>query len=289
MMVNIDVSIDYPEYDVEEVQNKEISQTLESVEKKLIKLEKSFDNGKIIKEGIKTVIIGKPNAGKSSLLNTILKEERAIVTEVEGTTRDTIEEFVNINGIPLKIIDTAGIREATDTVEKIGIEKSKEIAQESDLIIAIIDASKPLEIEDREVLELAKNKNSIVVLNKIDKETKINKDDKEIKETTENVIEISALKKQGIDELYNKIVEMYSLEKINLDNEVTITNVRHKNAISKAIANTRKAKETLESSMPIDIIAIYIKDILADLGTITGDEVTEDIINEIFAKFCLGK
>ena len=168
VMVNVDVSIDYPEYDVEEVTYQEISNMLTSVKEKLEKLEKSFDNGKLIKEGIKTAIIGKPNAGKSSLLNAILKEDRAIVTEYEGTTRDTIEEFVNIEGIPLKLIDTAGIRNAKDEVEKIGIAKSREIAKEADLIIAIFDSTKELSPEDLEILNLIKGKKSIVILNKID-------------------------------------------------------------------------------------------------------------------------
>ena len=158
VMVNVDVSIDYPEYDVEEVTDNQVLNMLNSVQEKLEKLEKSFDNGKIIKEGIKTAIIGKPNAGKSSLLNAILKEDRAIVTEYEGTTRDTIEEFVTINGIPLKLVDTAGIRNAKDEVEKIGIEKSREIATTADLVIALFDSSRELDDEDLEILKIAKNK-----------------------------------------------------------------------------------------------------------------------------------
>ena len=168
VLVNIEVTIDYPEYDTPEVQREELSGMLQSVGQRLIKLEKSFDNGKIIKEGIKTAIIGKPNAGKSSLLNAILKEDRAIVTDIAGTTRDTIEEFVTINGIPLKLIDTAGIRDAKDEVEKIGIAKSKEIAKEADLIIAIFDSSKELTAEDKEILDIIKNKKSIILLNKSD-------------------------------------------------------------------------------------------------------------------------
>ena len=167
VMVNIEVAIDYPEYDVDEVTNDQIKNMLNSVELKLEKLEKSFDNGKIIKEGIKTAIIGRPNAGKSSLLNRILKEDRAIVTEYEGTTRDTIEEFVNINGIPIKLIDTAGIRKANDEIEKIGIAKSREIANTADLVIAIFDSTKELTQDDLEILQLVKNKKSIIILNKI--------------------------------------------------------------------------------------------------------------------------
>ncbi len=289
VMVNVDVSIDYPEYDVEDVTNSQISEMLESVQKKLETLEKSFDNGKLIKEGIKTAIIGKPNAGKSSLLNAILKEDRAIVTEYEGTTRDTIEEFVNIEGVPLKLIDTAGIRDAKDEVEKIGIKKSKEIANDADLVIAIFDSSKELTKEDIEILNIIKNKKSIVLLNKADLNSVLNENDERFKEITENVLKISALNGEGLEKLYSLISKMFSLEEINVDNDVIITNLRHKNLISKAIENVKKAKNTVEENMPIDIIAIFIKDILEDLGNITGEIVTDDIINEIFSKFCLGK
>ena len=289
VLVNIEVTIDYPEYDTPEVQEKEIAQMLESVGKKLKKLEKSFDNGKIIKDGIKTAIIGKPNAGKSSLLNAILKEDRAIVTDIAGTTRDTIEEFVTINGIPLNLVDTAGIREASDEVEKIGVEKSIKQANDADLIIAIFDSSKDLEEEDIEILNLIKGKKSIILLNKSDLNSKIDENDERFTSITENILKISALNKSGIDELYEKIAELFNLNEINLDNEILITNIRHKNIISKSLENVNKAKEALEINMPIDIITIYIKEILEDLGEITGEVVTEDIINEIFSKFCLGK
>lgn len=289
VMINIEVSIDYPEYDVEDVANAEITDMLDSVKKKLERLERSFDNGKVIKEGIKTAIIGKPNAGKSSLLNAILKEDRAIVTEYEGTTRDTIEEFVNINGIPLKLIDTAGIRETKDEVEKIGIAKSRETANAADLIIAIFDASKKIDEEDLEVIDFIKNKKAIIILNKMDLKAKIDENNENLKKLSGNIIKMSALKNIGIDKLYEKITEMFNLNEINLDNENVITNVRQKNLITKAIENVKKAKETIEQKMPIDIVAIFIKDILEDLGKITGEVVTEDIIEEIFANFCLGK
>lgn len=289
VMVNVDVSIDYPEYDVEEVTNKQILNMLESVKIKLQKLEKSFDNGKLIKEGIKTAIIGKPNAGKSSLLNAILKEDRAIVTEYEGTTRDTIEEFVNIEGIPLKLIDTAGIRNAKDEVEKIGIAKSKEIAKDADLIIAIFDSSKELTKEDLEILELTKNKKSIIILNKMDLNSILNENDERFTNISKNIIKISALNGDGLEKIYETISKMFSLNEIELDNEIIITNLRHKNLISNAIENVNKTKKAIEEKMPVDIVSIFIKDILEDLGNITGDFVTDDIINEIFSKFCLGK
>ncbi len=289
VMVNIEVAIDYPEYDVDDVTINQITDMLNNVEDRLLKLERSFDSGKIIKEGIKTAIIGKPNVGKSSLLNAILKQERAIVTEYEGTTRDTIEEFVNINGIPLKLVDTAGIRDAKDEVEKIGINKSKEIASEADLVIAIFDSTKELSKEDKEILEIAKNKNTIILLNKIDLQSKIDENNELLKKATKSIIKISALNHIGIEDLYEEISKMFNLNEINFDNDLIITNVRHKNLISKSIENVEKTKESIQNNMPLDIIAISIKDILEDLANITGEIVTEDIINEIFAKFCLGK
>lgn len=289
VMVNIEVAIDYPEYEVDDVTNQQIVSMLDKIEDKLQKLEKSFDNGKIIKEGIKTAIIGKPNAGKSSLLNAILKEDRAIVTEYEGTTRDTIEEFVNVNGIPLKIIDTAGIRQAKDEVEKIGIAKSKEIAKEADLIIAIFDSTKDLTQEDMEILDLIQDKKAIIILNKIDLGLTLKESDARLQKASHPILKISVLNNIGIDNLYSEITELFNLNEINFDNEIVITNIRHKNLITKAIENVKKTKETVEKEMPLDIIAIFIKDILEDLGNITGEVVSEDIINEIFSKFCLGK
>lgn len=289
VMTNIEVSIDYPEYDTPDVTNKQISDMLDRVQIKLEKLEKSFDNGKIIKEGIKTVIVGRPNAGKSSLLNAILKEDRAIVTQYEGTTRDTIEEFVTVNGIPLKLVDTAGIRDAKDEVEKIGIEKSREMTKEAELVIAIFDASEDLTKEDLEILDLVKDKKTIIILNKNDLRQKIDENDKKLTSVSSSIIKISALNKTGIEDIYDEISKLFDLNEINLDQEVIITNIRHKNLIDKAIKSVKKAKETLKEEMPLDIIAIFIKDILEDLGNITGEVVTDDIIDEIFSKFCLGK
>ena len=288
MMADIEASIDYPEYDVEEVTNNRVIKTLEDVKEKLIFLEKSFDNGKILKEGIKTAIIGRPNAGKSSLLNILLNEERAIVTDIEGTTRDTIEEYISINGIPLKIIDTAGIRTSKDEVEKIGIENAKKIAKESDVIIGIFDISQELNDEDEEIIDILKNKNSIILLNKID----LNKENVELdrlKEINKPLIKISTKERTGIKELYNEIEKIIENKEITSDNEIIVTNTRHKNLIMKAVESLNKSFETIENDMPIDIIVVYIKDILECLGEITGEAVTEDIIKEIFSKFCLGK
>ena len=288
VMTNIEVSIDYPEYDTPEILEDDLRKKMDDVLKKLESLEKSFDTGKIVKEGIKTVIIGRPNAGKSSLLNAILKEERAIVTEFEGTTRDTIEEFVNINGIPLNLIDTAGIRSTQNEIEKIGIEKSKKMAKQADLIIFIIDSSKNMTEEDDEILETINPNKTIVILNKIDLGQKINDKTGKIRDF-KNVIKMSALKREGLDEFYEKITALFNLNEVQVDNDILITNERHKIQIQKAIQNLNMAKDSLENKMPIDIVAISLKDVLSNLGEITGEEASEEIINEIFSRFCLGK
>lgn len=289
IMVNIEANIDYPEYDVVEVSNKDAENKLKEIENELIKLSKTFENGKILKEGVKIAIIGSPNAGKSSLLNSMLKEERAIVTDIAGTTRDIIEEQISIEGIPFKVIDTAGIRDAKDKIEQIGIEKSKKAANEADVILAVFDSSVPLNDEDREILNLLKHKKSIIVLNKTDLKQIVNNECKEIQDVNTEVINISLKNKEGLEKIYESLVKMFNLNQINLDNELTITNIRHQELINKAIESTRMALNDLNNSMPIDIISINIKEILEHLGEITGDNVSEDIIKSIFAKFCLGK
>ena len=289
IMVNIEANIDYPEYDVEEVSNKDAENKLKEIENELIKLSKTFENGKILKEGVKIAIIGSPNAGKSSLLNSMLKEERAIVTDIAGTTRDIIEEQISIEGITFKVIDTAGIRDAKDKIEQIGIEKSKKAANEADVILAVFDSSVPLNDEDREILNLLKHKKSIIVLNKTDLKQIVNNECKEIQDVNTEVINISLKNNEGLERIYESLVKMFNLNQINLDNELTITNIRHQELINKAMESTRKALNDLNNSMPIDIISINIKEILEHLGEITGDNVSEDIIKSIFAKFCLGK
>lgn len=289
ILVDIEASIDYPEYDVEEVTNEKVIQKLHTIKEKEEKLLKSFENGKIIKQGLKVAIIGKPNAGKSSLLNAILKEERAIVTNIEGTTRDTIEEFIMIDGIPLKIIDTAGIRNANDEIEKIGIEKSKKMAEEADLIITVIDATNELSNEDREILDFIKDRKSIIVLNKNDLMTKIDENTEDIIKVNKKIIKISALNNNGIEDIYKIIAEMFNFGEIVIDDSAVITNERQKEAIQNALENTEKCIETINYKMPIDIVAINLTENLKELGKITGETVSEEIIKEIFKKFCLGK
>ena len=287
-MADIDVSIDYPEYDIEEVTNLNISDILVRNKKRLEELENSFSNGKILREGIKTAIIGRPNAGKSSLLNLLLNEERAIVTEIEGTTRDTIEEFISLGGVSFKIIDTAGIRETDDTVEKIGVQKAIDIAKDSDLIIAIFDITKKLTEEDKKILEILKDKKSIIILNKIDL-NQIGVDKKIFEKYSNNIVTISTKTQEGVPELLDMMQKLVVTEEIKNDGELLVINSRHKALVHKAIMSLEKAEETLTMGMPVDVVAIYIKEILEKLGKITGETVTDDIISEIFSKFCLGK
>ena len=289
IMVDIEVTIDYPEYDVEEVTNVEALEHLKKIKGLLEKLEDSFEKGKILRNGIKTVILGKPNAGKSSLLNLMLKEDRAIVSDIEGTTRDSIEEYININGIALKLIDTAGIRETDNVIEKLGIEKSMKLADSADLIIAIFDNSRELDENDRKILDFIKDKKAIIILNKVDINLNNEYNEKEISNLCKPTIKLSAKFGNGLDELYEEILKLFQFNEISNNNELLITNERHKTQIRKAKENIEKAMETIESLMPVDIISIHIKEALSDLGEITGENVSQNIIDEIFSKFCLGK
>ena len=289
LMADIEASIDYPEYDIEETTNKKINDTLNSVEEKLLKLKNSFENGKILKEGIKTAIIGKPNVGKSSLLNLILGENRAIVSDIEGTTRDTIEEYINIKGIPLKIVDTAGIRKTNDEVEKIGVERSINNISDAELIITLFDDSRTFDDQDQKILDLIEGKKTIILINKIDLGKNLIKENEKLKKFKNNIIEFSTINETGLDKLYNKIEELFKLNELDCENTEIITNNRHKQQILYALEDVAKGRESLETHMPVDITAICLKDILERLAEITGENVSEDIINEIFKKFCLGK
>lgn len=289
LMIAIDVNIDYPEYDEEEVTKNRSLGELRIISEELIKLENSFNSGKILRDGVKTVILGKTNAGKSSLLNRILKEDRAIVSNIEGTTRDTIEEFVDVEGIPLKLIDTAGIRNSSNEIEQIGIQKSKKLADSADLIIAIFDITKNLTEDDQELLEIIKDKECIILLNKIDVLSENIELEKRLKSINKNILKISAMEDIGIQQLFDKIVEIYSFNNDSLSNDVLIINERHKNLIQKARIEIDEAINAAENDMYIDIISIYITNAMNYLAEITGNNVTDDVINEIFKKFCLGK
>lgn len=284
LLVDIEANIDYPEYDIEEVKREKIEKNLSESIEKLEKLEESFESGKMLKEGVTTAIVGKPNVGKSSLLNALLKEERAIVTEIPGTTRDTIEEYITIKGVPLKIIDTAGIRETTDRVEEIGVEKSKKILNEAQLILILLDGTKVLEQEDLDLLKLVENKKHIVVINKIDVENKIDKS-----KITGKIVEISAKTLEGLENLENTIENMFSFNDIEVENEAIITSLRHKQLIVLAKEELEKTKDAVINGLPIDMLSIEIQNAIQHLGEITGEAVSEDVIKGIFSKFCVGK
>ena len=289
VLAHLEVSIDFAEEDVEEITYQTLEEKAIELRNEIKKLYDTAESGKILRDGLKTVIVGKPNVGKSSLLNSILGENRAIVTDIAGTTRDVIEEFVNIKGIPLKIVDTAGIRETEDIVEKIGVEKSRESFSTADLVIMVLDASRKLSEEDMEILENLKNKKTIVLLNKMDLEPKIELE--KVKEfvNSEDIIEISALKHQGIEQLQDKIESMVYHGSVKNSSNLMITNSRHKDALFKAYESINDAINAIDQRMPYDFIEVDFKNIWDYLGYINGDTVREDLLDTIFANFCIGK
>ena len=289
VLSHLEVSIDFAEEDVEEITYQTLEEKALELRNEIKKLYDTAESGKILRDGLKTVIVGKPNVGKSSLLNSILGENRAIVTDIAGTTRDVIEEFVNIKGIPLKIVDTAGIRETEDVVEKIGVEKSRESFSTADLVIMVLDASRKLSEEDMEILESLKNKKTIVLLNKMDLEPQIELEKIEEFVNSEDIIKISALKHQGIEELQDKIEAMVYHGSVKNSSNLMITNSRHKDALFKAYESINDAISAIEQRMPYDFIEVDFKNIWDYLGYINGDTVREDLLDTIFANFCIGK
>ena len=289
VLAHLEVSIDFAEEDVEEITYQTLEEKALELRNEIKKLYDTAESGKILRDGLKTVIVGKPNVGKSSLLNSILGENRAIVTDIAGTTRDVIEEFVNIKGIPLKIVDTAGIRETEDVVEKIGVEKSRESFSTADLVIMVLDSSRPLSQEDREILETLENKKTIVLLNKMDLEPQIELEKIEEFVNSEDIIKISALKHQGIEELQDKIEAMVYHGSVKNSSNLMITNSRHKDALFKAYESINDAISAIEQRIPYDFIEVDFKNIWDYLGYINGDTVREDLLDTIFANFCIGK
>lgn len=256
----------------------------------LNKLLSTVENGKIIKEGINTVIVGKPNAGKSSLLNILAGEERAIVTDIAGTTRDILEENIKIHGINLNVIDTAGIRTTEDVIEKIGVEKAKKYTKEADLIIYVVDSSSPIDENDIEIMKLIQNKKSIILYNKSDLEPKISVD--ELKENLQDnviIIKTSTKENTGIEEFENAVKDLFLNKEIYDDNEIFITNMRHKEALQEAYESLIQVNKSLEDNMPEDFYSIDLMSAYSSLGKIIGEEVEDDLVNEIFSKFCMGK
>ena len=284
----IESALDDPEHISLDGYDEEITEMLNENINKISKLVNSFDNGRIMKEGIKTVILGKPNAGKSSLLNLMLGEDRAIVTDIEGTTRDTLEENINFNGLSLKIIDTAGIRDTEDLVERIGVNKAKEIAKEGDLIIYVVDGSRELDDNDREIIKLINDKQAIILVNKSDMDTVINIDDLK-KDSNRDVILFSAKNGEGMDQLEEEIRNMFYSGKVTYNDQVYITNARHKEAFENALESLKQVKNSVDAGMPEDFYSIDLMDAYTDLGLIIGESVEDDLVNEIFSKFCMGK
>ena len=285
---HVNVVLDYPEEGIDDPLPSNLRENLENVYAEADRLISSYDKGKKIKEGIKTVIAGKPNVGKSTLLNSLLKEERAIVTHIPGTTRDVIEEIINIKGIPLVLTDTAGIRKTEDIVENIGVEKSKKFIENADLVLLVLDASRELESEDREVIQEIQNNNkkTIVLLNKIDLERKIELDEFGL----ENILEISAKDNIGIEDMEEKIYSYIVEEKVEDSSEkLIITNIRHKTALEKTKDAIRNIFETIDAGMPMDLISVDLKEALDSLSEITGEISSEDILDHVFGNFCVGK
>lgn len=294
LMAHIEVSVDYPEYDYDEVENDNVISLLN---KKIIEINNilsTYEQGKYIKDGVNVVILGKPNVGKSSLLNTLSRSQKAIVTEIPGTTRDVIEERINIGNIILNLSDTAGIRKTDDFVEKIGVKRSIEKIDEADLVIYLLNIESDIDDEDKEILSKIQNKGIklITVINKIDKGQKLKFDSilDELKRFDVNeVIKMSVLNNEGIDELKNKIEEIFNTNDLDFENELIITNERHRDLLNKSKEYLEIAKKEIENNEPIDIVSIVIKNATKSLGEIIGADVNQDIVNKIFEKFCLGK
>lgn len=289
IIAHIEASIDYPEYDIDELSHDRVLSDVEKIIKDIYDLMKTYESGKLIREGINTAIIGKPNVGKSSLLNALLKEDRAIVTDIPGTTRDVLEEYMNVHGIPLKLVDTAGIRSTEDHVEKIGVSRSKEKLTSADLIIFVLDASRAIDDEDRQIMEMIRDREVICLFNKIDLKEQIDRN--EIRDLLHecHMIDISAKNYEGIDELEHAIKEMFYIGDIDINNDVYITNVRHKNALEEALISLNEVRASIQQQMPEDCWSIDLKNAYEKVGVVTGDSVNEDMITEIFSRFCLGK
>lgn len=285
----IESALDDPEHYSFEGYNAKLRKNAEEIIYELNKLINSYRNGKVFKEGIQTVIIGKPNAGKSSLLNVLAGHERAIVTEIEGTTRDVIEEQINLQGITLNVVDTAGIRQTDDKVEKIGVDKAVDYVENADLVIYVADSSRNLDENDEKILDMIYDKKKIVLLNKSDLEPVVTREMIEEKAGDAPVIEVSATEERGISELGDLIKDMFLKGDISFNEEIYITSARQKDALCRAVESMKKVIESIDNGMPEDFYSIDLMDAYEALGSITGEEVGDDLINEIFSRFCMGK
>ena len=289
VMADLEVSIDYPEEDIEEVTYKEILETFRSVSTDIEKLLEGSDTGKIIREGLSIAIVGKPNVGKSSLMNALLKESRAIVTDIPGTTRDLIEEFLSLKGVPIKLIDTAGIRNTDDVVEKIGVGRSKEIFNKSDLVIFLLNSSEKLSEEDIEIMDLVKNKNAIVLINKSDLDSKIEIEKINVHLGHKKIIRTSLIDGSGLEELEKSIVELVYKGDINQGDQNIVSNIRHITALENADVSIKEAIRATESGLSYDFIQVDVINTYNYLGEILGETIEGDIVKKIFSNFCLGK
>lgn len=287
----IETALDDPEHISIDGYGDELMVVVLELMKDIQQLLKSSDDGRIIKEGIQTVIVGKPNAGKSSLLNILVGDDRAIVTDIAGTTRDILEETINLSGITLNVIDTAGIRDTSDIVEKLGVEKAMKYADSADLLMFVIDASKELDEDDKQIFEMIKNKRAVILLNKTDLDTVITEEDiiRCGVDSTIPIIAISAKNRIGIVVLEDKVKEMFFHGELNFNDEIYITNMRQKSALQTAYSSLSKVKDSIELDMPEDFYSIDLLDAYEALGTIVGETIGEDLVNEIFSKFCMGK
>ena len=284
----IESALDDPEHISLDGYGEELAKRLEPMVKELERLIASADNGKVMSEGVKTVILGKPNAGKSSLMNVLVGEERAIVTDIAGTTRDTLEEHIRLRGISLNVVDTAGIRDTEDVVEKIGVTKARTAAEDADLIIYVVDASVPLDENDRDIIEMIRNRKAVVLLNKTDLEQVVSVEELE-KQTGHRVIPVSAKEETGIEELEKEIQSMFYQGDIDFNDEVYVTNIRHKTALTESLSSLKLVQKSIEDGMPEDFYSIDLMNAYEQLGTIIGEAVEDDLVNEIFSKFCMGK
>lgn len=284
----IESALDDPEHISLDGYGEELAKKLEPMVKELERLIASADNGKVMSEGVKTVILGKPNAGKSSLMNVLVGEERAIVTDIAGTTRDTLEEHIRLRGISLNVVDTAGIRDTEDVVEKIGVTKARTAAEDADLIIYVVDASVPLDENDRDIIEMIRNRKAVVLLNKTDLEQVVSVEELE-KQTGHRVIPVSAKEETGIEELEKEIQSMFYQGDIDFNDEVYVTNIRHKTALTESLSSLKLVQKSIEDGMPEDFYSIDLMNAYEQLGTIIGEVVEDDLVNEIFSKFCMGK
>ncbi len=289
LLAHIEAEIDFPEHDIEEVSRLQIKQKSTEIFNKIKALIESAGTGKVFREGLRTVIVGRPNVGKSSLLNALLKEKRAIVTDIPGTTRDVIEEVVSIKGIPLKLVDTAGIRETEDLVEKMGVEKTKEVFEEADLVLFMVDASTGLTEDDREIFQLVQGKRNLVIINKTDIRRDIDISEIETYVKKEDIIETSLLHGWGLEKLEKRIEEMVYSGITAGQEALMVSNIRHKNSLEKARQNMEEVLKALREQLPTDCMAIDLKEAWDNLGEITGETVSEDLIDQIFSRFCIGK